>query len=265
MGQLAAALQALAKGATAPAPSAPVAGGGALDAESYRNLLSHSLGTENDPINQGTGSKVSGQWALERIKRTRRERPEVVFQAGVDAVTEQLGVLEGEAWSFRRHADTELIPQCGNFATLKRMLAVIAAALDEGRTHGAASQAAFLIHVYRVLEATARDPNHEMQWPWPLLGIPDPAGRARPSWAPGESAAVVAYHREEAALEESKKKLSRRSDDPPTDASHVPGWLKAKIVAEAKGKGKGGRGGQGKAAGAAPGAAGAASSSTAPV
>ena len=249
MAQLAQALVSISK----PAAPQPPPGGGALDAESYRNLLSHAMGVEGDAITQGSGSKVSGQWALERIKRTRREKPEIVWQAACDGIQEQLGVLEGEAWSFRRHAEQELVPACGNFSTLKRMLMILAAVLDEGRAYGASAQTAMLVHAYRVLEATARDPQHEMQWPWPLLGIPDPAGRQRAAWAPGESAAVVAFHREEAALEESKRKLGRRSDDPagggPSDTQQVPGWLRARILAEAKNKAAAGKAPKGKGKG----------------
>ena len=135
-----------------------------LTAHAYRNLMS-SMGSEGEAAIQGSSGKVSGQWALERIKRTRRLHPEVVYEAGVDSLKEQLGVLEGEAWSWKRHAESELIPQCGNFQTLKRMLAMVSTALDEGRVYGATAQAAFLVHMYRVLEATARDPAHEMQWP----------------------------------------------------------------------------------------------------
>ena len=80
--------------------------------------------------------------------------------------------------------------------------------MDEGRVYGLEQQQALLQHAYKVLEATARDPSHEMQWSWPLLGIADPAGWQRSNWAPGEAAALVAYHRDEAALEESKRKLA---------------------------------------------------------
>ena len=86
---------------------------------------------------------------------------------------------------------------CGNFSTLKRMLVLVAACLDEGRVYGLEQQQALLQHVYKVLEATARDPAHEMQWSWPLLGITDPAGRPRSNWAPGEAAALVAFHRDD--------------------------------------------------------------------
>ena len=45
-----------------------------------------NLGGEAESAIMGGGGKVSGQWALERIKRTRRQNPEVVYEAAVDSV-----------------------------------------------------------------------------------------------------------------------------------------------------------------------------------
>ena len=170
------------------------------------------------------------------------------MEAAESIAKEQLGVLGSEAWNWRRHTEQELIPLCGNFSTLKRMLAILSAALDEGRTYGLPQQQAFLQHAYKVMEATARDPHHEMQWSWPLLGITDPAGRKRPNWAPGEAAALVAYRRDEAALEDSKKKLASASGrDAPWGGPGAGGeasdanapWWKNKADAKAKAKTQG--------------------------
>ena len=186
--------------------SSDTAAGAAGSLGEYMNLLS---GASGDHAGSGVvSSRAGGLWALERIKRTRRERPDLVVEAAEAIAKEQLGVLAGESWNWRRHAESELLPACGNFSTLKRMLVLVAACLDEGRVYGLEQQQALLQHAYKVLEATARDPSHEMQWSWPLLGIADPAGRQRSNWAPGEAAALVAYHRDEAALEESKRKLA---------------------------------------------------------
>jgi len=242
------------------AETTPIGTGAATSLAEYSNLLGGAAGFDS-ATSPGQSSKTGGLWALERIKATRRQRPELVVAAGESMVREHLGVLGDEAWSWKRHAETELMPAAGSFATLKRMIAMVAMALDEGRQYGPEAQTAALVHVYKVLDATARDPAHELQWPWPLLGITDPAGRRRPGWAPGEAAALVAYHRDEAALEDSKRKLaaaaagapSSSSQNPagsPTDPAQVPGWLKAKIIAEAKGKGKG-KGKDDKAPGAA--------------
>jgi len=231
-------------------------GGAATSLAEYSNLLGGASGF--DPSTPaGMGSRTGGLWALERIQATRRQRPDLVIAAGEKMVKEQLGVLGDEAWSWRRHAETELLPACGGFTTLKRMVAMTAMALDEGRACGPEAQTAALVHIYKVLDATARDPAHEMQWPWPLLGVSDPGGRRRAGWAPGEAAALVAFHRDEAALEDSKKKLSAApaaSQEPPSDAAAVPAWLKAKILADAKAsaKGKGGKGGKSKDGGPTP-------------
>jgi hypothetical protein len=232
------------------AASVPDTGAGsAASLSEYLNLLS-GAGTPGDSGGSGSvggASRAGGLWALERIKRTRRERPELVLEAAESIAKEQLGVLSGESWNWRRHAESELLPHCGNFSTLKRMIVLIAACLDEGRVYGPQQQHALLQHAYKVLEATAKDPSHEMQWSWPLLGIADPAGRKRSNFAPGEAAALVAFHRDEAALEESKKKLSgsgsHHAEASPSggDDSSTPWWRKsaaakaaAKAVAKAK-------------------------------
>jgi len=232
------------------AASAPDTGAGsAASLSEYLNLLSGAgaAGDSGGSGSVGGASRAGGLWALERIKRTRRERPELVLEAAESIAKEQLGVLSGESWNWRRHAESELLPLCGNFSTLKRMIVLIAACLDEGRVYGPQQQQALLQHAYKVLEATARDPAHEMQWSWPLLGLTDPAGRKRSSFAPGEAAALVAFHRDEAALEESKKKLSGSGSHHP-EASHnggddggVPWWKKspaAKASAKAAAKAK---------------------------
>lgn len=224
------------------ATSSDTAAGAAGSLAEYMNLLSGASGGSDQSGAGGASSRAGGLWALERIKRTRRERPDLVVEAAEAIAKEQLGVLSGEAWNWRRHVESELLPVCGNFSTLKRMLVLVAACLDEGRVYGLEQQQALLQHVYKVLEATARDPAHEMQWSWPLLGITDPAGRPRSNWAPGEAAALVAFHRDEAALEESKRKLaggSHRAD--PSDrggGDDAEPWWKRTAAAKAAAKAK---------------------------
>ena len=96
------------------------------------------------------------------------------------SVRRDLSVLDGEAWSWRRHADVCLLPRCGNFRSLKRFVAMTAAALDEGRSGNLQRQNATLHHIYAVLEPASQDPSHETEWGWPLLGIQDPEGRLLP-------------------------------------------------------------------------------------
>ena len=98
---------------------------------------------------------ASGILGLERIVATRRAHPKVVVAANDRVTREALGLLPGESLSVQRHARELLIPQAGNFSTLKRMAIMIAGALDEGRQRGAVDQHALLWHMYRVIESAA--------------------------------------------------------------------------------------------------------------
>ena len=71
-----------------------------------------------------------------------------------------------------------LLPLCGNFRSLRRIIAMTAAALDEGRSGNLQRQSALLHHIHVVLESAAQDPTHEMQWGWPILVIQDLDGSA---------------------------------------------------------------------------------------
>ncbi len=108
---------------------------------------------------------------MERLVAARRQSPEVTITANERAMQEQMGVYPGEPWTASRHARQELMPQCGNLTTLKRIRAVLAAALDEGRLRGAQQQHTFLWHAYRVFENAAVTEGHDVSWAWPLLGI----------------------------------------------------------------------------------------------
>ena len=138
---------------------------------------------------------------VDRLIATRRSHPEVIDAANDQAIKEALGTLPGETWSVGRHAERFVVPHAGNFLTLKRIAAILAAALDEGRTRGLVHQHAFLYHAYRVVEAASVSEGHDMGWAWPLLGIEDPGGRPRGGLAPVESAGLAAYHRDRLALE----------------------------------------------------------------
>ena len=112
---------------------------------------------------------------MARVVRTRKERPEVVIAAHEGRVRRDLSVLEGEAWSWRRHADVCLLP---------RSAASKGSSLDEGRSGNLQRQSAQFHHIYAVLESAAQDPSHEMEWSWPILGIQDPEGPALGPWPP---------------------------------------------------------------------------------
>ena len=142
--------------------------------------------------------------------------------------------------------------------TFKRMIAMVSAALDEGRTGSLERQHSLLVHIYVVLEAAAKDPAHELAWGWPLLGIADPEGRPRVGWAPAEVASLAAYHKEEAVLEAAKKALGERASgsgrkgggaagDNPIVAGTLVDSIRDAVRAEVrrvKGVGKGDAGGK---------------------
>ena len=117
-------------------------------------------------------ARLGGQALIARVVRTRKERPEVVIVAHEGRVRRDLSVLDGEAWSWRRHADVCLL----------LFIAMTAAALDEGRSGSLQRQSALLHHIHAVLGSAAQDPPHEMVWGWPILGNQDPEARPRVLW-----------------------------------------------------------------------------------
>ena len=110
---------------------------------------------------RGLGS-LGGAVGLERLLATRRRHPDVTIAANERGVREGLGVLSNEPWSVLRHARSEVLPHAGSFLTLKRIIVVLAAAIDEGRTRGALQQQAFLWHAYRVFEGDAQSSSHNL-------------------------------------------------------------------------------------------------------
>ena len=187
----------------------------------------------------GAGIKLGGRALLERIRKTREEHPEILLAAHEKAVKKDLGVLPGEAWSWIRHCYEAVLPHCSRFRSLKRICALLAAALDEGRTGSLERQQALLCQMYTVCESAAKDPSHDLAWGWPVLSIRDPKGRAQPGWLPAESAAVIAFHRENAALESAKKALSAPKQPDRNAEEDVGKNLRAGGNAAGNQKGKG--------------------------
>ena len=198
-----------------------------------------------------SGQSLSGQASIQRVIRTRRDQPQTLIQAHEFLVKNKMGVLPGESWNWMKFFKEEILKQCGNFVTLKRIGAILAAALDEGRSGNALRQHAFLIQALSIVEEAAKDQkSHDLGWSWPLLGIPDP-GAAEPtaSFAPVETSAVSKFHREQHALRQAKKGLGNEgsgggggSSSDGSKASIDPGVLKQMVKAElaAQNKGKGG-------------------------
>jgi hypothetical protein len=159
-----------------------------------------------------SATKPTGLLAIEKIRRTRELHPEVVIVSHEKTARQVMGVLPGEAWSWRRHCADQVLPHVRTFRTLRRMLVAVAAGLDEGRMGGPDRMAAYFHHLYRVLESAAKEPGHDMAWGFPILGIEDPdASRARAGWAPAEDAALAAYHKEEHLMEQVRRSLMKGS------------------------------------------------------
>ena len=153
--------------------------------------------------------KNSGTFQLERIKKTREQRPEVVVVAHEKTAREDCGTMPGESFSWTRHAESEILPRITKFKTLARVVQAVAAGLDEGRTKNLEVMNAFFHQFYRVLEETSKDENHNMNWAYPMLNIKDPfAPRPRTGWASMERNALTLYHREEHTMEQVRKQYS---------------------------------------------------------
>ena len=73
---------------------------------------------------------------MQRIPRTRHEYSGVIIVAHETRVREDLMTHPGKPWSWQRHAKEHLLHHCGNFRTLRRVIVMVAGALDEGRIGG---------------------------------------------------------------------------------------------------------------------------------
>jgi len=178
--------------------------GAATTVDEYASMTRASSGETS----YGTTVAHGGAALIHRVVETRKLHPEVVVGAHERIVREQLHVLPGESWSWRRWVDAQVLPPAGNFRTLRRTAVMVAAALDEGRSFSLERQHAFLVLCLAVLEATAKDSGHDLGWYWPLLGTSDPDAAPRAHLAPTEHHALAAYHREEASLINARKTLA---------------------------------------------------------
>ena len=121
-------------------------GAGEGDHRPERRLRGGRLraGDEHD----GLRGRVRGalELAIEKIRKTREVHPEVVVVSREKTARQSMGVLPGEAWSWRRHCYDQVLPHVKTFRTLRRMLAAVAAGLDEGRMGGPDRMAAYFHH-----------------------------------------------------------------------------------------------------------------------
>ena len=206
------------RGAASAAELFGLSGGGAASLGEYEAGFSSLLGAAGADLPRASAGAL-GLVNLERLIATRRAHPEVIVASNEQAIREQMRSLPGEAWSVSRHAEREVLPYCGSFVTLKRMVAILAAALDEGRTRGALHQHAFLYHAYRVVESAAVSEGHDLAWGWPLLGVDDPGGVPRGGLAPVERAGLAAYHRDRQALTAAQRAAGGSSTHQHADAT----------------------------------------------
>jgi len=193
---------------------------------------------------------MSGQAQLAKLLRSRRAQPDAYVAAYEQVVTEKMHILPGHAWSYHQFYMTEVEPFCGHFVTLKRLGALVAGAMDEGRSGSLSRQHAYLASALALIEGAAKAPDHDLSWGWPLLGIRDPGGAAEPTWPVSSTAAVSAYHRERVALDEARKKVGvgrgagGAAGSSGNDGSQggLPSMIRAAVKEELQGKGGGGRG-----------------------
>ena len=81
-----------------------------------------------------------GHAQAQRTLRTRHEYPGVIIAAHE--------TLPGESWSRQRNAREHLLHHCGHFRTLRRVVVMVAGALDEGRIGGFERQHAMLCQIW---------------------------------------------------------------------------------------------------------------------
>ena len=137
-----------------------------------------------------------GATQIERLRMSREKRPELTVAAHEKELMRDLSVLPGESWSYRRHAEQLVMPQAAGYHGLRKTIAILAEALDLHRVKGADHSRAFLSQAYKAAQCAALHPQKQWGYGWPLLGIADPDGQARPGYTPAESSALAAWHRD---------------------------------------------------------------------
>ena len=134
---------------------------------------------------------------MEKLKRSREQQPTLTSTAHEKEVMQDLKVLPGEAWSYGRHAEQTVLPQCVGYHGLRKTIVILAETLDQFRTRGPDHARAFVAQAYKAAQCAASHPQHQWGYGWPLLGIPDPDGSAKPGYTAAEAAALAAWHRDQ--------------------------------------------------------------------
>lgn len=99
----------------------------------------------------GESSKEGGRMgivSLERIQETVRSEPLIAIKASEAALVRTAGILAHEPWTFSGIACQDILPKLGTYKTYGRFVAIVAEALDRGRTLGAAQEHAFLLQAF---------------------------------------------------------------------------------------------------------------------
>ena len=96
-------------------------------------------------------------------------------------------------------------------------------------------------HLYLVLEAAAVDPQHNLGWAWPLLGLPDPEGRHNMQLSPLEQSGLISFHKETAAYEGGTRRLTSAASSamPQTDFPKLQRSSGEEVTESGKGRGRG--------------------------
>ena len=141
--------------AVAEAPAAePAAGLAAALAALLHQPQNHGYEMEAAPaaseeelrrLGLGGDAPRLGAAQLERLLLTRREQPALVIKAHEEEIRRDLGVLSSEPWGYERHARELSIPAAEGAADLRKILAIIARAIDHHRAADPLQAHAFLL------------------------------------------------------------------------------------------------------------------------
>ena len=159
-------------------------------------LTAPVVGSVEELQQLGLQSNRLGATQLERLRLAREQNPKLTTEAHAREVRRDLKVLPGEAWSYSKHAEAHLLPSAVGFHGLRKTVVILAHALDLHRTEGGDASQAFLAQSYKAAQAACLHPQKQWSFGWPLLGLPDPDGPARPSFTPAENSALTAFHRD---------------------------------------------------------------------
>ena len=181
-------------------------------------------------------SRLGGQALITRVVRARKERPEVVVAAHESRVRRDLSVLSGKAWSWRTHADVCLLPRCGSFRSLKRLIAITCSVK-------------MLCFTTSTLFWNRHHKIRPTRWSGdgPSWAFKTQKGGALHLGPPQKQSAVVACHEERVALDAARKSMGASGATGSDATAPNIALIKKEIQSELdRGNAKGGKGKGGK-------------------